>query len=164
MSLLSATFGYACGWASPSINLLTSDESPLPSGRITMEEASWISSSLSIGGLFGNIFYGFITNAFGRKSPLILIAIPTIVSIPIRTTHKELIRIENWHLLNIFYNSDKLDTHFICSKCVLLVCSENPCWFRWRRCHDYGSTFSERDIEWSVMTYFTLLFFIECKT
>lgn len=95
VSLLSATFGYACGWASPSINLLTSDESPLPSGRITMEEASWISSSLSIGGLFGNIFYGFITNAFGRKSPLILIAIPTIVSIPIRTTHKELIRIEN---------------------------------------------------------------------
>lgn len=67
------------GWPSPSIFLLESDETPLPSGKITVEEASWIASLLSIGCLFGNVF-GYITNKFGRKVTLIFISIPTIVS------------------------------------------------------------------------------------
>lgn len=72
-------YGITCGWSSPSIILLTSDDTPLPSGKVSMDEASWIASFLCLGGLIGNIFFGFITKAFGRKVPLIVIGIPTIV-------------------------------------------------------------------------------------
>lgn len=50
-------------------------------GKITMEEASWVTSLLSVGALICNIFFGYITNNFGRKIPLLIIAVPTIVSI-----------------------------------------------------------------------------------
>lgn len=73
-------YGITCGWPSPSIQLLTSDETPLPSGKITIEEGSWIASLLCIGGLIGNILFGFITNSFGRKRPLCALSIPIIVS------------------------------------------------------------------------------------
>lgn len=72
--------GVAGGWSSPIVVLLTSDESPLPSGKITMSEASWIASLMSIGGLVGNAIFGFVTNVYGRKLPLILITVPGIVS------------------------------------------------------------------------------------
>ena len=68
------------GWASPSVILLMSDETPLPSGKITIEEASWVVSLAYLGGVFGNIVFGFITNRFGRKWPLIIATIPIIVS------------------------------------------------------------------------------------
>lgn len=56
-----------------------SDETPLPSGKITMDEASWIVSYVYIGGIIGNMMFGYITNRFGRKWPLIIITIPIIV-------------------------------------------------------------------------------------
>lgn len=61
--------------------LLTSDDTPLPSGVITMDQASWITSLLSIGALFSNIVFGFIANHLGRKILLVLIGIPMIVRI-----------------------------------------------------------------------------------
>lgn len=45
-----------CGWTSPSILILTGDESPLPSGKISMEEASWIASLSCFGGFHLNCF------------------------------------------------------------------------------------------------------------
>lgn len=56
-----------------------SDETPLLSGKITMEEASWVVSLQFLGGIFGNIIFGFITSKFGRKWPLIISTIPIIV-------------------------------------------------------------------------------------
>lgn len=79
VNMLTIGYGVSIGWSSPNVVLLTSSDSPLPSGQISMEEASWIASLLCIGGLAGNIFFGFITNAFGRKIPLILISIPAMV-------------------------------------------------------------------------------------
>lgn len=38
VSLQSICFGIACGWSSPNIPLLKSDETPLSSGKITMDE------------------------------------------------------------------------------------------------------------------------------
>lgn len=67
------------GWTSPSLVLLQSDETPLASGKITSEEASWIASLLHVGALIGSVFFGYITNHFGRKLPLLIIAIPMIV-------------------------------------------------------------------------------------
>ena len=59
--------------------LLTSDESPLPSGKINEEESSWVTSLLSLGAFLSNIVFGFIANQFGRKILLVLIGIPMIV-------------------------------------------------------------------------------------
>ncbi|XP_031619245.1 facilitated trehalose transporter Tret1-like [Contarinia nasturtii] len=80
MNLLTIGYGCTCGWTSPSIILLTSDETPLVSGKITMDEASWLAFLICVGGILGNIFFGFITNRFGRKLLLILISIPTNVN------------------------------------------------------------------------------------
>ncbi|XP_055302945.1 facilitated trehalose transporter Tret1-like [Sitodiplosis mosellana] len=80
VNLLSIAYGVNAGWTSASVILLKSDETPLPSGKITMEEASWITSLLCVGGLIGNILFGYITNRFGRKIPLLFLAIPTVIS------------------------------------------------------------------------------------
>lgn len=80
MNLLPAGYGVVCGWSSPNIILLTSDESPLPTGKIEMDQASWIASLICIGGLIGNLCFGYITANFGRKQPLMFIAIPCIIS------------------------------------------------------------------------------------
>lgn len=80
MDLLFFGYGITCGWTSPSLMILKSDESPLPTGKITMEEASWVASLVNAGGALGTLFFGPITNKFGRKNPLIAVAIPTIVS------------------------------------------------------------------------------------
>lgn len=71
--------GINLGWTSPSIILLTSDESPLPTGQITIGEVSWIASLVFAGSLMGGIFWGFIANIYGRKKPLILSSVPTVV-------------------------------------------------------------------------------------
>lgn len=60
--------------------VLTSDKTPLPSGKITMEQASSIAAIICIGGLIGNLLFGFITNKYGRKIPLMFITIPIIIS------------------------------------------------------------------------------------
>lgn len=72
-------YGITCGWASPNIELLTSEDTPLPSGKITIDQASWIASILCIGGLIGNILFGIVTTYFGRKWPLLILCVPTIV-------------------------------------------------------------------------------------
>ncbi|XP_031619027.1 facilitated trehalose transporter Tret1-like [Contarinia nasturtii] len=80
VNLLSIASGVTGGWSSPNIILLMSDETPLPSGRITMEQCSWLVSFLYMGGVFGNIIFGFVTNRFGRKWPLIIMTIPMMIS------------------------------------------------------------------------------------
>lgn len=71
--------GLACGWPSSNVVLLLSDEPPLPSGKIDIDEASWVVGLFCIGGLIGNLVFGYITNNYGRKEPLLATAIPCIV-------------------------------------------------------------------------------------
>lgn len=80
VNLLMIGYGLKAGWATSNVLLLTSNETPLPSGKITMEEASWITSLMPCGSMFGNVFFGFITKKFGRKKPLMSISIPMMVS------------------------------------------------------------------------------------
>lgn len=68
------------GWSSPAVNLLTSEGSPLPSGQITMNQASWVVSLEAAGALIGNMLIGYVAKQFGRKRPLHLFTIPLIVS------------------------------------------------------------------------------------
>lgn len=86
--------GVSCGWSSVCAILLTSDETPLESGKITMDEASWIASLLCVGGLPGNVFCGIVTNKYGRKKPLIFIAIPTIVSKANGACNREMVKMQ----------------------------------------------------------------------
>lgn len=72
-------YGISIGMTSPTIGVLISDNSPLPTGKISMDEASWIVSIIPIGGLVGNILYGFIINWFGRKWPVVALSIPLAV-------------------------------------------------------------------------------------
>lgn len=45
-----------------------------------MHEASWIASLLAIGGLTGNMCFGYLSSKFGRKLPLLSLSIPMILS------------------------------------------------------------------------------------
>lgn len=70
--------GIACGWLSPYLTTLRSDETPLISGPLTIEQLSWIGALLPCGGMFGCFIFFFIANKFGRKIALLSIAIPQI--------------------------------------------------------------------------------------
>lgn len=79
-NIITVGYGAVCGWPSASFLILLSDESPLASGPLTIGQASWVSSIMCIGGFVGNIFFGWFTDKYGRKLPLIIIAIPQLVS------------------------------------------------------------------------------------
>lgn len=78
-TLLTMTFGGLCGWPSASLPELQSMQSPLLSGPMTIEQGAWVSSLICVGGFFGNFFYGWIANKFGRKIPLLSLTIPYVV-------------------------------------------------------------------------------------
>lgn len=75
------TVGYAIsiGWMANVFILYNSDNSPLPSGRVQLDELAWIGSILGIGGLVGTIVIGWLTDRVGRKHSLIAMAAPQIV-------------------------------------------------------------------------------------
>lgn len=74
------TNGLVLGWPI-FLPLLMSDDSPLPTGKITLDEASWMVSLPCFGSLFGNVFFAYLTRIYGRKKPLIAVAIPFAVSV-----------------------------------------------------------------------------------
>lgn len=80
VNLLTLSYGISCGWPSPNNFLLLSENSPLASGKISIDEASSIASLLSVGAGFGNFFFTYVTSKFGRKNPLLAMAFPAVVS------------------------------------------------------------------------------------
>lgn len=66
------------GWLSPMILFLQSKETPIDH-PITADEASWIGSCLSLGGLAGNFLFGLLLNKIGRKKTVLLLPIPHII-------------------------------------------------------------------------------------
>lgn len=80
VNLATSTFGLFEGWISTNIILLTSDDTPLAMGKISDIELSWVASIQCIGAMFGNIIFGYVINRYGRRLPLIIIAIPLVVS------------------------------------------------------------------------------------
>lgn len=59
--------------------ILTSENSPLPTGRVLMSEIAWIGAILGIGGLIGTVVVGWLADFAGRKNSLLLMAVPQIV-------------------------------------------------------------------------------------
>lgn len=76
MNLLAVSHGCAAGWLSPFIPYFKSSDSHLSSGPVTPEDISWIGSLLCIGGFFGTIAFGTITEKFGKRVALFLLVIP----------------------------------------------------------------------------------------
>lgn len=72
--------GCAIGWLSPTLPILQSDNSPLESGKLSIEEASWVGSISSIGSIVGTIYFGFISIYVGSKNTLMLCAFPVTVT------------------------------------------------------------------------------------
>lgn len=73
-------YSLSVGWTASAILLYDSENCPLPSGRIQMDEIAWISSIIGIGGLVGTVIVGWMADRFGRKYSLLSMAVPQIVS------------------------------------------------------------------------------------
>uniref|UniRef100_A0A0A1WK54 Facilitated trehalose transporter Tret1 n=1 Tax=Zeugodacus cucurbitae TaxID=28588 RepID=A0A0A1WK54_ZEUCU len=68
--------GIALGWCSPILAKLQSPtENPLDF-TATVQQASWIGSLISAGGVTGNLLFGVLLDLIGRKACIYLIAIP----------------------------------------------------------------------------------------
>lgn len=78
-NIASFFYGVVCAWAGPNFVILTSDHSPLLSGPITVSEASLVVSLICVGCAFGTLCAVFTIDRFGRKIPLLSLAIPQIV-------------------------------------------------------------------------------------
>lgn len=76
MNILSVCYGVALGWPSASLLLLQSPDTPLPGGPLTTAECSWIGSLIALGGLCGNMLFGWLSGRIGRKPILLLAAVP----------------------------------------------------------------------------------------
>lgn len=61
--------------------LYDSDQSPLPTGRVQLNELAWIGSILGIGGVIGTVVIGWLADRVGRKHSMIAISVPLIVRI-----------------------------------------------------------------------------------
>lgn len=81
VNLIAMTYGMSCGWSSAAFAVLNSTDTPLISGPLNEYQLSWVVSLLCVGGLIGNIFFGCINNRWGRKLPLLAIALPMTVCI-----------------------------------------------------------------------------------
>lgn len=55
------------GWVSPVLPLLKSDDSPLDTGPLTVEQSSWIGSSHCLTGIIGLFTFIYMSNRFGCK-------------------------------------------------------------------------------------------------
>lgn len=78
MNIISFGHGLVLGWLSPSLPLLQAHDSPLASGPLTIEQTSWVGSLICAGGIVGNYLYSFLSNRYGRKFALNLLAFPQI--------------------------------------------------------------------------------------
>lgn len=79
MNLVTFCHGYNFGWVSPSLQILQSENSPLPSGPITTHQTMLIGVLSPIGGLIGTILFSALSHYLGRINSISLLALPNMV-------------------------------------------------------------------------------------
>ncbi|XP_043477246.1 uncharacterized protein LOC122508161 [Leptopilina heterotoma] len=67
--------GLFFGWSSPSIPLLTQNDSPI---KLSSNEASWVASLFNVGASFGAVLSLFMVHKCGRKATMIFSVLPSI--------------------------------------------------------------------------------------
>ncbi|XP_053663210.1 facilitated trehalose transporter Tret1-like [Anopheles marshallii] len=75
-NLIALAHGFTLGWVSPSLEYLRSNDTHLAGGPMTVEEISWLGSSLCIGGMIGVPLYGSLADRIGKRRALQCIAVP----------------------------------------------------------------------------------------
>lgn len=70
------SFGLFFGWSSPSLSLLLQNDSPI---QLTIQQAAWVSSIFILSSAIGSTFCSYIINVIGRKTTLVLSAIPGLI-------------------------------------------------------------------------------------
>lgn len=69
--------GAVIGWSSPALPILSSEQSPLASGPLTMDQISWIGSINCLSAMLGTIAFGYLISLMGIKRAMLLLTIPT---------------------------------------------------------------------------------------
>jgi hypothetical protein len=64
VNLLTVSFGFAAGWTAPALLVLSSDESPLPSGKLTEQEISNVAAIFNLGAFFGNFVHAYLADRY----------------------------------------------------------------------------------------------------
>lgn len=74
--MLSMATGCCGGWSSSAVPLLMAGVASDLGGieRLTSEQASWVTSLLNLGSLFGSIPAGYLSFYFGRRKFLMMLA------------------------------------------------------------------------------------------
>lgn len=79
-NLLSFSLGNASGWATINFIELQKEDTTFPPGHFTLDEATFVTTALIIGGLLGNYAILPISKHFGYARALCLMGVPSIVS------------------------------------------------------------------------------------
>lgn len=89
-NLIGFNFGWMCSWANANYENLrsngTSRSTQLDDGPLSLQQASLVMSLICAGGLIGNLVYLFVLEKFGRKNPILFLAIPAIVCMRTNST------------------------------------------------------------------------------
>lgn len=104
-TLICFSNGLLIAWLTPILPLLKSDDTPLASGPVSLQEVSWLGSLTSIGGMVGALVLRPFTTYVGCKRMMMVLAIPMVVStlMPVSKPifanfHKKNLRINDWQL------------------------------------------------------------------
>lgn len=141
VNLCTMGYGISVGWMASAFNLFDSDDCPLPTGRVPMDEIAWAASILGIGGILGTIAVGWMAERVGRKNSLLAMAVPQIVSIvSVKRNFRTLNPISKCdeQFFAFLPFTDQLLVYRLCSKYLLFVCIPFLDWFCRRRriCRD----------------------------
>ncbi|GAB0091270.1 hypothetical protein DMENIID0001_060890 [Sergentomyia squamirostris] len=80
VNLCAIVYGIVVAWPAPTMPILASADSPLPTGALTQNQVSLVNSILALGGMTGALIFGWVADRFGRKWPLIVGTIPQMIS------------------------------------------------------------------------------------
>ncbi|XP_050093676.1 uncharacterized protein LOC126576447 [Anopheles aquasalis] len=76
VNIIALAHGGVLGWVSPSLAYLQSNGTHLAGGPLTVEQTSWLGSSLCIGGMIGVTLFGLLADYVGKRRALQCITVP----------------------------------------------------------------------------------------
>lgn len=87
-NLLTLSFGASSGWATINFIDLQQENTTFPTGPLSLEEATFVTSIVSIGGFVGNFAILPVSNKVGVKRAIHFMGIPLIVCLTVKIHFK----------------------------------------------------------------------------